>query len=143
MPVNSYSVGRDLSFVLNGPNGRIVLNGVTDYNTKPTFTHLSHKGLDGERTNAHVPDGWEITMRLDRQDPIVDTFFAQLEAAYFAGQNLQNGSISETIQEADGSVSIFQYTKVSLRYDDAGSWKGDSLIPISLTALASRRNKIG
>jgi hypothetical protein len=142
MPINSFSVGKDLTFILLGPTGRLTLNGLTDYTTKPMFTKLKHKDLNGNVAHAAIPDGWEITIKIDRQDPVVDNFFAALETSYFNGQNILNGSISETIQEADGSISQFQYTNVSLTYEDAGSWKGDALIPITLTGNASRRNKI-
>jgi hypothetical protein len=142
MPVNSFSIGKDLTFTLIGPTGRINISGVTDYTPKPDFTKLSHKGLDGIRQNAAIPDGWTITIKLDRKDPTLDKFFAALEASYFAGQNISNGTISETIQEADGSVTQFQYTNVSITLDEAGQWKGDSFVPQSLTAMASRRNQL-
>jgi hypothetical protein len=142
MPVNSFSVGRDLTFTLVGPTGNLTINGLTDYGCKPMFSKLKHKGLDGENMNAAIPDGWEISIKLDRQDATIDNFFAALEASYFAGQNIASGTISENIVEADGSITQFQYTKVSLTYDDAGSWRGDSLVPISLTGSAARRNKV-
>lgn len=139
MPVNSFSVGKDLTFTLVGPNGNITLNGVTDYSTKPKFSKLDHKNINGNHLYAAIPDGWDITIRLDRADNTLDVFFANLEAAYFAGTNIAGGTISENIQEVNGSVSKFQYTDVSLTYDDAGSWKGDSYTPISITGCASRR----
>jgi hypothetical protein len=142
MPVNSFSIGKDLTFKVVGPSGNITLNGVTDYTVKPMFTKLTHKGMDGTPQFAAIPDGWEITMKLDRQDPTVDNFFVALEASYFAGTNITGGTISETIQEVSGSVSSYQYTGVSLNYEDAGSWKGDSFVPITLVARASRKQAV-
>src|ERR1700761_601379 len=142
MPVNSYSVGKDLSFTLLGPNGKVTLNGVTEYSTKPMFTNLDSKLLNGKHMFAAIPDGWEVSIRVDRQDPVLDDFFASLETAYYNGQNISNGTILETIQEVDGSVSQYQYIDVSLIYNDAGSYKGDSLVQIALPARPSRRNKI-
>ncbi len=143
MPINNFSIGRDLSFVVISPYGSVLaINGVTDYTPKPMFTDLKHKGLDGNVRHAEIPDGWDITIKLDRQDPSVDNFFAQLEADYFAGVNIQGGTITETIQEKDGSISQFRYDQAVLKYDDAGSWKGDSFTPVSLTAFAARRIKV-
>jgi hypothetical protein len=142
MPINNFSVGRDLSFSLVTPTGTLALNGLTDYSIKPMFTDLKHKGLDGNVLHAAIPDGWEINVKLDRQDPTLDQYFAALEVSYFAGQNIQGATLSETIQEKDGSVSQYQYTNVSLKYDDAGSWRGDSLIGVTITGSASRRNKV-
>ena len=143
MPVNNFTVGKDLSFTLLGPAGTtLTLNGVTEYTTKPLFTKLKHKGLDGHPLHAAIPDGWEISIKLDRQDATLDQFFAALEASYFAGVNISNGTISENIQEVNGSVSKFQYTNVSLTYEDAGAYKGDSFVPVMLTGMATRRNQL-
>src|SRR5271163_2484306 len=110
MPINGFSLGKDLTYTIVGPSGTLTINGVTDYTTKPLFTKLKHKGIDGTTEQAAIPDGWEISIKLDRQDPTLDNFFAALEASYFAGQNISNGTISENITESDGSVSKFQYT---------------------------------
>lgn len=142
MSVANFSVGRDLTFNLVSNGQTLTLNGLTDYSIKPMFTKLKHKDLNGNVIHAAIPDGWEISIKVDRQDPTVDNFFATLEQNYFAGQNIAGGTISETITENNGSVSQYQYTNVSLAYEDAGSWRGDSLIPITLTGSASRRNKV-
>lgn len=143
MPVNGHSVGRDISFVVSLPNGgTLTLSGRTDYSIKPMFTDLKHKGLDGVTEFGEIPDGWQISMRLDRRTPEVDDYFARLEADYFAGVNNPAGTIYETIREIDGSITQFRYTGVVLKYDGAGDWKGDTLIPISVTAMASRRIKV-
>lgn len=139
MPINNLSVGRDLTFTVVGPTGNLTLGGVTDYNPKPKFKQLEHKDIDGTISNAAIPDGWDISINIDRQDPTVDNFFVALEASYFAGTNILAGTISENIQEADGSVSKYQYTGVSLTYENAGAWKGDALVPISLMAKCSRK----
>jgi hypothetical protein len=142
MPINGFSLGRDLTFTLVGPSGTLIIPGVTDYSAKPVFTKLKHKAIDGSTQQAAIPDGWEISIKLDRQDPTLDNFFAGLEASYFAGQNISNGTCSENIQEVDGSVSKFQYTNVSLSYDNAGDYKGDSFVPQALSGMASRRTKL-
>lgn len=142
MPVNGHSVGRDISFVVSTSSGILTLNGRTDYSIKPMFTDLKHKGLGGTPEFGEIPDGWQISMRLDRRDAEVDNYFARLEADYFAGVNNPAGTIYETIQEKDGSVTQFRYTGVVLKYEGAGDWKGDTLIPISITAMASRRIKV-
>jgi hypothetical protein len=139
MPVNNFTVGKDISFSIQGPNGTLTLNGVTDYVPKPIWSDLKHKGLDGLTQHAPVPDGWEIDVKLDRQDNNVDMFFATLEANYFAGQNLISGSVTESIKEKDGSITQFQYQNATFKLNDAGSYKGDALVPQSMCIYASRR----
>lgn len=143
MPANNgYSIGKDISYTVVTPTGTLTLNGKTDYSIKPMYTDLKHKGLDGYTVHGVIPDGWQIDMKFDRFDANVDNYFAQLEADYFAGVTQQAGTIYETIQEKDGSITSFRYTNVVLKYDGAGDWKGDSLLPISITAMASRRIKV-
>lgn len=142
MPVNNYSIGKDISYSVVTPTGTLTLNGKTDYSIKPLFTDLKHKGLDGITSHGVIPDGWQIDLKFDRTDPNVDNYFAQLEANYFNGVNQQGGTIFENIVEKDGSITQFRYTNVILKYDNAGDWKGDSLIPISVSAMASRRIKV-
>jgi hypothetical protein len=142
MPVNNYSIGKDISYSVVTPTGTLTLNGKTDYSIKPMFTDLKHKGLDGITSHGVIPDGWEISMKFDRFDPEVDNYFAQAEADYFAGVNQQGGTIYESIVEKDGSISNFRYTNVILKLNTAGDWKGDSLVPISVTGMATRRIKV-
>jgi hypothetical protein len=142
MPINNFSVGRDISFQVVTPSGTLTLNGKTGYNIKPMFSDLNHKGLGGLNVHDVIPDGWQIEMQFDRTDPNLDNYFAQREADYYSGVNRQGGTIFENIVEKDGSITSFRYTDVSLKYDNAGNWKGDSLIPISVSATASRRIKV-
>ena len=142
MPINGQSLGKDISFTVVTSTGNLTINGKTDYDIKPMFTDLKHKDLDGTTTYAYEPDGWSISIKAERRDSAVDTYFAQLEAAYYAGQNILPGTILETIREPDGSTSQYQYTNVVLKYDDAGNWKSDGFIQISLTGMATRRIKV-
>ena len=142
MPINSQSLGKDIVFHVVTPTGTLALSGKTDYEIKPMFSELKHKDLDGTTTYAYVPDGWTISMKVERKDATIDNYFAALEASYYAGNNLLGGTILESIQEADGSVSQFQYTSVALKYDDAGNWKSDGYVVVSLTGMATRRIKV-
>ena len=142
MPVNSLSVGRDLTFSLVGPYGVVTLSGVTDYATKPMFTDLKHKGLDGVVRHGQIPDGWELSIKLERKDPTLDRLFARLEADYYAGVNVQGGTLVETIAEKDGSVSQYRYEGVVMKYDGGGDYKGDGFVPLGLTLMAARRIRV-
>ncbi len=142
MPINNYSVGKDISYTVVTSAGTLTLNGKTDYSIKPMFTDLPHKGLNGLHIHGYEPDGWQIDMKFDRTDPEIDNYFAQREADYYAGVNQQGGTLLENIVEKDGSISTYRYTDVVLKFDSAGDWRADSLIPISVSAMASRRIKV-
>ncbi len=142
MPVNNYSVGRDISFTLSTPNGVLNLSGITSYSSKKKNTMLTRKGLGGKTNHGVIPDGWEITIQLDRKDATVDRYFAARDADYFNGVNVPSGTIYETITESDGSVSQFRYTEVVLQFEGAGDWKGDAYIPLTIMAYATERLQV-
>ena len=126
MPINNQSLGKDITFTVVTATGTLAINGKTDYEIKPMYSDLKHKDLDGNTTYAYVPDGWSISMKVERRDQTIDNYFAQLES----------------IRENDGSVSQFRYTNVVLKYDDAGNWKSDGFITVSLTGMATRRIRV-
>src|SRR5580700_6297777 len=118
MPVNGFSVGKDVSLSLTNPSGTFPTVGITSFTAKPMFTDIKSKRLDGQTYFGEIPDGWTGTFKLDRTSPDVDTFFAALEAAYYAGQNTPAGTIQEVILEADGTTTTWQYTGVVLKLED-------------------------
>src|SRR5579863_7397924 len=107
MPVNGFSIGRDISLTIVTPTGNLATTGLTSFTAKPMFTDIKSKRLDGQTYFGEIPDGWSGTFRLDRLSPAVDTFFATLEANYYAGQNNPAGTIQEVIQEADGTTTTW------------------------------------
>ena len=46
------------------------------------------------------------------------------------------------IQETNGSTSTWHYTEVSLKLDDAGSWKGDAFVSQKISFTAARRKPV-
>ena len=142
MPLNGFSVGRDISLDIIGPSGPLRFNQVTGFDSKPDTTDQKIKGLDGITRHLRFPDGWSGSFSLERQDSTVDDYFAQVEANYYAGRNEQPITITETIREANGSISQYRYLQVLLKLDSAGSWAGDKSVPQKISFVAARRVKI-
>ena len=140
MPYNNFSLGKDVVLDVITPQGPLRLpSTVTGFESKPIYNRIKSKPLNGINLEAAVPEGWEGTITLDRKDNAVDAFFAAQEAGYYAGQNVLTASITETISEADGSVSQYRYTNVSLRFDEAGNKQGDNKIEQRIGFFASQR----
>lgn len=143
MPMNGFSVGRDLTINIIGFDGAIHSFGLqTNFDAKMVTNKVRIKGLDGIIRYLEIPDGWDGTFTYTKQDDLIDAYFANLEAAYYAGQNVPASSITETIQNADGSTSQYRFTGVMMRYDDAGMWAGDKDVPLKISWCASRRIKV-
>jgi hypothetical protein len=143
MPFNSFSIGKDVTIDVMTPSGLLQLPvTVTQFNMDPIYKDINCATLGGEVLESALPAGWRGSIMLDRQDGTVDDFFAQYEAGYYAGQNIQWSQITETISEADGSISQYRYTKCSLKFEKAGDKKGDDKISQTIGVFASKRLKV-
>lgn len=142
MPLNNFSVGRDVSLDIVGPNGPLRFSLVTKFTSKQQTKAEMIKGLDGISRPVRFFEGWEGSFDLERQDSTVDDYFAQIEANYYAGLNEGPVTITETITEVSGSVTQYRYLGVLLRLDDAGDKSGDMTVKQKLSFMASRRVKV-
>ncbi|WP_416052753.1 hypothetical protein [Cupriavidus basilensis] len=142
MPLNGFSVGRDISTNIQTPTGLLPLPGLTKFSAKPETTVKKVKLINGRTKTLIFPDGWAGSFEVERMNGDIDTFFAAQEANYYAGQNLLPSSITETITEADGSTSQYQYTGVILKLDDSGDWAGDETVKQKLSFTAETRIKV-
>lgn len=139
MPINGFTVGRDVTLTVTTDSGPLDLNLITNFRSKPEQTEQKTKGIDGVTRHVRFPDGWSGSFDISRTDSTVDDYFAQLEANYYAGINEQPGTITETITEVSGAVSQYRYTGVLLKLDDAGEFAGDKVVTQKLSFVASRR----
>lgn len=142
MPLNGYNVGRDISIVFNAPDGPKRFSKITRFSSKQETTEAQVKGLDGQVTNLRFFEGWSGMFDVERQNSLVDDYFAQLEDNYFQGLNEQAASIQETIQEVDGSINTYRYEGVVARLADAGDKTSDKTVKQSIEFKATRRRKV-
>ena len=142
MPINNFSVGRDISLVIVTAGNPISFNLLTDFQSKQDTTKTRIKGLDGKTRWVRFFDGWSGSMQIERRDSTVDDYFTQLEAAYYAGINEQAASITDIKQEPNGAITQYRYFGVLLDLDDAGKWSGDATVKQSISWVCERRIKI-
>jgi hypothetical protein len=142
MPLNNYTIGRDISLNIIGPNGPLAFSQIIGFQSKPDTTDQKIKGLDGVTRHLRFPDGWSGTFELERQNSTLDDYWVQLEDNYYAGLNETPISVTETIREVNGSISQYRYVDVLLTIDDAGSYKGDKSVNQKIKFVSARRLKV-
>lgn len=145
MPVNNFSVGKDVTVDIYDPlsGGVQLFSGVNEFSAKQETAQNSFKpGIDGVHRPLVIPGGWSGTIGFDRRDSRVDDYFAGQEARYFAGINILTAGITQTVQEADGSLSQYRFEQVLFAYDEAGTWKGDDSVSGKLSFKAAFRKKV-
>lgn len=143
MPAQGYTVGRDISIDIIGPNGPVRFATRTGFEPKQETAEIKVRGSDGLTRTVTIPDGWTGTIDYERFDARLDDYFAGIEADYYAGKDILSVSITETIAEKSGAISQYRYIEVSLKYDAAGA-RGDpqSTVKQKISWAAARRIKI-
>ncbi|NMM21843.1 MAG: hypothetical protein HHJ15_18140 [Rhodoferax sp.] len=143
MPVNNMSIGKDVSVVIITSTGslNIPAAAITNFGVQPVTEQESRIGMDGVTRPLVVPTAWKGSFDVDRMNSSVEDWWASVEAAYFAGQNINSGTITETISNPDGSISQYRYTGVMFDLQDLGNREPTKVIKQKLSFVASRRMK--
>jgi hypothetical protein len=145
MPVNGYSVGRDVTVTISGPGGTTIVipaSAVTAFDKRPGKREDYSRPLNSPPIPLYMPDGWRGTFSVDRQDPTLDTFQASQEANFWAGQNTLSGTILESITETNGSTSQYRYDDVMYWVDEPGAASADRKISQRVEWTAGRRTRV-
>lgn len=142
MPINGFSVGRDITLTIVTANGPLNLNLITGFQSSPETAETKVKGLDGVTRHVRFWDGWRGSFNVERADSKVDDYFALLESNYYAGVSEQPATITETVTEVSGAVTQWRFLNVLLKLDDAGAWAGDQTVKQKLSFVSSQRLKI-
>lgn len=139
MPIQGFTVGRDIALDYVAADGPKRFSKITGFQSKQETSEVKIKGLDGSITNIRYFEGWSGSYEIERQDGTVDAYFAQLEANYFQGLSETPATITETIAEAGGAVTVWRYTGVISILADAGDKRSDSTVKMKIEFKASRR----
>jgi hypothetical protein len=142
MPINGYSVGSDVTLVINTGAGPLPVDIRTGFTSKMDTTEQKIIRLDGITDHVRFINGWSGSFSLERAGGIIDRYFAAVEANYYAGIDELPLSIDQIIAELNGGISAYRYRKVMLKYDDAGDWGGDKSVKQKFSFLATTRVQI-
>jgi hypothetical protein len=143
MPMNAYTVGRDLALdIVSAKKGVVRFPIRTGFSQKQETNDIKIKRADGQTDMLYTPDGWTGTFDFERASSDLDDYFAQMEADYYNGKTNDVLSITQTIVEPNGATTQYRFIGVSLKYSDGGSWVGDSSVKQKVDWFASKRLKI-
>lgn len=142
MPLNSYTVGRDVQVDINTAYGVVTIPVVISFDAKPKVNQIDVTKITGETDTLMIPKNWEGTIEAERQDSTLDSWWAQWESDYFAGISRAAGTITETITESDGSTSVYRYTGVQFNFTDPGKKQGDQTVRQTFTFTSKRRLQV-
>ena len=84
MPINGFSVGRDVSLDVVTASGPLNFGLITKFSSKQSSKEEQIKGLDGITRPVRFFDGWSGSFSIERQDSLLDDFFAAAARAGYA-----------------------------------------------------------
>ncbi|MBB3175395.1 hypothetical protein FHR90_003250 [Endobacter medicaginis] len=143
MTTHTWSLGKDVSLVIVGPDGSTLdLPNVTAFTSKPSYKEVKSQVLNGPPIQRNVPDGWTGEVSFDRTSVAIDALIAVQEGSFWlAGGDVGVGTIYQYVTESNGSTSAFEYTECAMSFD-TGSWKSDTTVEMKLKFYARYRNAI-
>jgi len=142
MPEGQYNIGRDVNLTIIGPSGPIILDTIINWKRKQDDSIQRIVTINSDTDHLQFFYGWSGSFDLERAGPQLDLYFALKESNYFNGIRDKNVFIREIINEPDGSISVFKFTKVKLSYADAGDFAGDKSVKQSVNFVSSRREVV-
>ena len=140
MAQQGYSIGRDTTVaVILASGATLQLGKVTSFDARPMVSETTVRALDGVNDHLRFLEGWTLSMEMERRSADLDSYWAQIEANYYAGISDTPCTIQQTIAEPDGSVTQWRYQSCMLKFDDPGKWSADGTVKQKLSAVASQR----
>lgn len=152
IPINGFNTGRDIAvdFIVPAtvgaagpvPGGPRRFSNIVGFHSRQMTRKESSHGLDGVSRFQYIPQGWEGTLSIDRFNRLVDDTISEFENLYLTGNMVPGCTITETITEPDGSLSIWRYEQVVFAMPDAGTKEQDKKIGMKLEFCASFRKRV-
>ena len=86
-----------------------------------------------------IPDGFRFSFTITRAVSTLEDFMVAYDAAFNAGQVIPAGYLNETIQNADGTVSKYQYTNMVVFLTDHGDVSREKVVTLKFEGMASEK----
>ena len=108
MPTLGYTIGRDIAVDINTPTGKLRIPKIMSFDSKPQVSTHKITPLNGITDELQIPVGWNGTITAERMDATLDDFWAKWEDNYYNGIDQPRGTITETITESNGTISVYR-----------------------------------
>jgi len=144
MPVNAMNTGVDytLSYYDGNAGALIDLGDVQSVTIAAQKHNIKTTPYNGVPRYGYVPDGYAIHFTITRNKSTLEDLMVTFSQNFNAGNVLSPGYLNETINNADGTVSRYQYTNLVVFLTDHGDIKREAVVTLKLEAMASDKTKI-
>jgi hypothetical protein len=144
MPVNGMNVGVDytITYYDSVSGGLINLGDVQDVKVAAMKHDIKSAPYNQVPRYGYIPDGFKVDFTITRNGSILEDLMVAFSAAFNAGNVQGAGYLNETIINADGSVSRYQYTNFVVFLTSHGDISREKTVTLVLEGMASDKVKI-
>lgn len=145
MSVNGMNVGVDYTIsYYDGTQGVLIdLGDVQDVKINGLKHDIKTMPYNDVPRYGYVPDGYKIDFTITRSTSTLEDLMATLSSNFNSGSVQKPGFLNETIKNADGTTSRYQYTNMVVFLTDHGSISRDKVVTLRLEGYASDKKPIG
>lgn len=123
-----YTTGDRETWVLKDWNGATIDLALKSNSQKRDSHPLEQIDKSGLRWTGSKPRGYSGSFVCSRDGSAVEDFFLALDAAYTNNQSMPYSTATRTIYEEDGTISMYQLTKLTMEFENMGEWDGERIV---------------
>ena len=144
MPVSGMNVGVDytITYYDSVSGGLINLGDVQDVKIAAMKHDIKSAPYNQVPRYGYIPDGFKVDFTITRNGSILEDLMVAFSASFNAGNVQGAGYLNETIINADGSVSRYQYTNFVVFLTSHGDISREKTVTLVLEGMASDKVKI-
>ena len=137
----SAGVSHTLSFV--DSTGNLLFNtALESFSSKPDTSIEKFVQADGQTRHPKFHMGGSGSFIVGRESSYIDDYFITQQNIYLSGGNQVDVTVTETVQEGDGSITQYQYVNCVLTLDDSGTWSGTAIVKQHISFAYSKKTKL-
>ena len=142
MPANGLSTGIDIKISFSDADGVQQFAILESFSASENATATEKVAIDGTTRFPKFHLGWKGSFVYQRNSDVLDQYIALQEANYYLGVDQLPGTITQTITEANGSVSQYSYSNVVLILENGGTWTGTDIVTQNFSWQGSRKQQL-
>ena len=139
MPSAAGNLGVDYSFGYFDANSNALVNlgSVQDVNETALKHDLKNMPYNAPPVYDYAFDGYKFTFRIARYNSTLEDLLILRERFFNQGAVLKPGYLNKTVNNADGTISRYQYTNFVFFMTDRGNISRDRIVLQNCEGFAS------
>lgn len=139
MPINGMNVGVDYNVSYYESASGTIINLGDVQNVRITAQKHDIKSAPYNQVPrfAFVPDGYKVDFTITRTGSVLENLMVTFSSNFNQGNVITPGFLNQSIINADGTTSMYQYTNFVVFLTDHGDISREKVVTLKLEGMAS------